>query len=52
MTKNKRLCVMMTQDLEEKIYSLRKTDKYCRLTISEIMRTLILRGLESEEKSA
>ncbi|MBQ7887320.1 MAG: hypothetical protein IJ313_10560 [Clostridia bacterium] len=52
MTNNKRFTVMVTPDLEEKIYDLRKTDRYCRMTISEIMRTLILRGLESEKEGA
>lgn len=50
LTKNKRLCVALPPELEKRIYNLRKTEKYCRMTISEIMRTLILRGLESEKE--
>lgn len=52
MTKNKRLCVAMPPELEERVYDLRKKDKYCRMTISEVMRQLIIRGLDCEEKSA
>ena len=52
MTKNKRMCVAMPPELEEKVYELRKTDRYCRMTMSEIVRILILRGLESEKESA
>lgn len=49
MTKNKRISVALPPELEKKIYDLRKTDKYCRLPLSEIMRSLLLRGLEMEE---
>ena len=52
MTNMKRFCIAMNDDLEGKIVELRKTDKYCRMSLSEIVRILILRGLESEKESA
>lgn len=52
MTKQKRFCIVMTADLEEKIIKMRKKDKYCRKSLSEIVRILIQKGLEDEEKTA
>lgn len=52
MTSNKRVCIAMPPELEEKVYDLRKTDKYCRMTLSEIVRILILKGLEAEAQTA
>lgn len=52
MTNNKRMTVMLTPDLEDKVYELRRKDQYCRMTISEIIRILIQKGLEAEAQPA
>lgn len=52
LTNQKRFCVAMTPELEEKIVDLRKTDKYCRKSLSEIVRILIQKGLEAENQPA
>jgi hypothetical protein len=44
MTTNKRIMVMLPPDLEQLLYDLRKTDEYCRMSYSEILRTLFARG--------
>lgn len=45
MTKNKRFSFMATPELEEKIIEMRKTDEFCRMTFSDIIRVLIERGV-------
>lgn len=54
MTKNKRFSFMAPQDLEDKIIELRKTDEFCRMSFSEIIRILLERGVNSHanEESA
>ena len=52
LTSNKRMCIAMPPELEEKVYALRRTDEYCRMTLSEIVRILIQKGLEAEAQSA
>lgn len=52
LTNNKRMTVMLTPDLEDKVYELRRKDQYCRMTISEIIRILIQKGLEAEAQPA
>lgn len=52
MTENRRYCVAMPPELEERIIEMRKSDKYCRKSISEIIRILIVKGLECEERTA
>lgn len=52
MTDNKRMSIAMPPELEEKVYALRRTDKYCRMTLSEIVRILIQKGLEAEAQTA
>ena len=44
-----RMSLAVAPEMKDKIVSLRKQDKYCRLTISEIVRQLIQKGLEAEE---
>lgn len=46
MTKNKRYTVPVPPELEEQIIKLRKSDEYCMLSFSEIMRRLLVLGLE------
>lgn len=52
MTDMTRRTISLPADLEQRIIELRKTDKFCRCTISEITRQLIAIGLKSAEKSA
>lgn len=40
---------MVDDSLEAQIIELRKSDQFCRMSISEIIRTLIKRGLEEQE---
>lgn len=47
-----RRSISLPADVEERLISLRKTDKFCRMSISEITRRLILIGLKAEEKKA
>ena len=44
MTENKRIQVMLPPDLEQLLYDMRKTDEYCRMSYSEILRTLFAKG--------
>ena len=46
MTENKRFTIMITPEIEERIRNLRKTDKFCMMSISDIVRTLINSGLD------
>lgn len=48
MTENKRMCISIPAELERRILALRKTDQYCRKSLSEIVRMLIMKGLEEE----
>ncbi len=49
MTENKRCSIMITPDLEDKIRELRKTDAYCMLSVSEIIRRLVHKGMAAME---
>ncbi len=49
MTTMKRKSISLPPELEEAIFALRKTDKYCKCSVSEIMRSLLTMGLEVEE---
>ena len=52
MTKNWRINVMMPNDMEKAIVELRKKDEYSRLSYSEIIRQLIVKGLKTVEKAS
>lgn len=52
MTENKRCSIMITPELEEKIREMRKTDAYCMLSVSEIIRRLVHKGLAAMESEA
>lgn len=41
-----RLSISIPEDVEQKIVDLRKTDKYCRCSYSEIVRQLLERGIK------
>lgn len=51
MTENKRFSFAAPPELEAKIIELRKTDEFCRMTFSEIIRTLIERGIAQRADS-
>ena len=42
-----RASVVIPKEIEEKIIELRKTDRFARCSISEIMRILIKKGLDA-----
>lgn len=44
MTPNKRIMVMLPPELEERLYELRRTEAYCRMSYSEIIRMMFERG--------
>lgn len=48
MTDMKRISVCIPPEMEQKLADLRKTDKYCRMSWAEIIRSLIDSGLNSE----
>lgn len=48
MTNNRRISVSLTPDLEKRVMEMRKTDEFCRISVAEIIRILIARGLEEE----
>ena len=52
MTNNHRISVSLTPELEAKVMEMRKTDEFCRLSVSEIIRMLIARGLNEAERTA
>jgi len=52
MTDMPRRSVSLPVEVNERIIALRKTDKYCRCTLSQITRELIMLGLKIEEKKA
>ena len=49
MTSMTRKSISLTPELEKAIFELRKTERFCRCSVSEIMRILLIRGLEAEE---
>lgn len=46
MTNNKRVQVSLPPDVEALLYELRKTDEFCRMSYSEILRVLFKKGAE------
>lgn len=48
MTKMSRLTISLPPEIEEKVMELRKTDKFCRCSLSEIIRHLIASGIASD----
>ena len=52
MTNNRRISVSLTHDLETRVMEMRKTDEFCRLSVAEIIRILIARGLEEESRQS
>jgi Arc/MetJ-type ribon-helix-helix transcriptional regulator len=54
MYKGVRWSLSIPDDLEKQILSLRKTERFCRCSISEIARYLVRKGIEADklERSA
>ena len=52
MTNKWRINVTMPNDIERAIVELRKKDEYSRLSYSEIIRQLIVKGLKTVEKAS
>ncbi len=47
MTDMYRITLSLTEAQEKKIFELRKTDKFCRSSVSDILRYLINQALET-----
>lgn len=52
MTNMRRVTICFPDDVNEKILDLRKTDEYVRCTFGEIVRRLVIKGIEVEEAKA
>ena len=50
MTDNWRLSIAIPKELEERIIELRKDERFCRMSYSELVRHLIVRALEADKK--
>lgn len=50
MTEMKRMTISLPPEMENLIVQLRKTDKYCKCSYSQIIRELIATGYESSTK--
>lgn len=50
MTDMPRRTVSLPREIDDRVVALRKSDKYCRCTLSQITRSLIEIGLKIEEK--
>lgn len=48
MTNMSRLTISLTPEIEEKVLELRRTDRFCRCSLSEIIRALIVAGISSD----
>ena len=49
MTEMKRMSISLPKDIEQAIIDLRKKVEYCKCSYAEIIRTLIVAGLNSSE---
>ena len=47
MNDSKRMSISLTDDMEQAIVNLRKTDRFCRSSYSEIIRELLRAGLKA-----
>lgn len=50
MTEMKRVTVSLPEEMDKKILELRKDDKFVRSSYSEIVRQLLLIGLQTEKE--
>ena len=51
MTDMYRINVSIPADLEKRIIDMRKTDEYCRSSISDIIRKMLEKGLDEVEQA-
>lgn len=49
MTEMPRKTISLPPELENAVYELRKSEKYCKCSFSEILRVMIRRGLDAEQ---
>lgn len=52
MTNMKRVTIALPKDIDHKILGLRKTDRFVRCSYSEIIRQLIVIGIETNSSQA
>ena len=50
-TTKKRVALTLDSTMENKLYELRKTDEYCRCSLSEILRRLLADKLRDEGRT-
>ena len=50
MAEMKRMAFVIDEDLERQILEMRKSDRFVRCSVSEIIRELVRRGLEATER--
>ena len=50
MTNMRRVTISLPEDIDKRILRLKKTNKFVRDSYSEIVRQLLLQGLEKESK--
>lgn len=50
MTENWRLSIAIPPELEQRIIELRKEERFCRMSYSELVRHLIVRALEEDKR--
>lgn len=50
MEKMNRMTISVTPEIERAVVELRKTNEFCRSSYSEIIRQLIIKGLDSDNK--
>lgn len=51
-TRKKRFAITLSEDMEQSLYDLRKTDEYCRCSLSEIIRSLLTSELTNNQPNA
>lgn len=51
MTNMSRLTISLTPEIEKKVLELRKTDRFCRSSLSEIIRALIVAGMSADTQN-
>lgn len=49
MKQSRRMCICLSEELEQKIIELRKNPEYERKSLSEVARIMMIRGMKMEE---
>jgi len=52
MTDMRRVTISIPDEIDQRVLAMRKEDEYARCTYSEIVRRLVLKGLEKAGRSA